>query len=104
MSLWGCNTQARVGRSVLFSDQVDFARLTTTPLTRDNAAQMNALARQMLHYSLEPKVLEALIESAVMLGRDDEAAFHMKRYRLAYPREYRRWTGGRGGSASAPAG
>ena len=99
------DTQAKVGGSLLFSDQVDFARLTTTALTRDNAARMNALARQLLHYSPEPKVLEALIESAVMLDRDDEAAFHMKRYRAAYPREYRRWTRGPGGGmASAPAG
>jgi len=27
----------------------------------------------------------------VLLGRDDEAAFHMKRYRIAYPKDYARW-------------
>lgn len=26
-----------------------------------------------------------------MLGKDDEAAFHMKRYRAAYPDDYARW-------------
>lgn len=96
------DTQAKVGHSVLFGSQVDFARLTTMAPTRDNAAQMNALAQEMLHYSPEPRILEALIESAVMLGKDDEAAFHMKRYRLAYPREYGRWMGGRAAKASAP--
>ena len=96
------DTQAKVGGSVLFANQVDFARLTTMALTRENAAQMNALAQEMLHYSPEPRILEALIESAVMLGKDDEAAFHMKRYRLAYPREYGRWMSGRTAKASAP--
>ena len=60
--------------------------------TRDNAAAMHALAQEMLHYSPEPRVLEALIESAVALGLDDEAAFHLKRYRIAYPRDYARWS------------
>ena len=36
--------------------------------------------------------VEALIESAVALGLDDEAAFHLKRYRIAYPRDYARWS------------
>lgn len=96
------DTQAKVGGSVLFANQVDFARLTTMAPTRDNAARMNALAREMLHYSPEPRVVEALIESAVMLGEDDEAAFHMKRYRLAYPREYERFMGRRSAQASEP--
>ena len=96
------DTLAKVSGSVLFASQVDFARLTTMAPTRENAAAMNALAHGMLHYSPEPRVLEALIESAVMLGRDDEAAFHMKRYRLAYPREYGRFMGGRSDKASAP--
>ena len=94
------NTQEKVARSVLFSDTLDFARLTTTGLTRDNAERMNALAHRLLHYSPEPRVIEMLIESAVMLGKDDEAAFHMKRYRVAYPTEYARWTGPAGRRAS----
>ena len=94
------NTQEKVARSVLFSGTLDFARLTTTGLTRDNAERMNALAQELLHYSPEPRVIEMLIESAVMLGKDDEAAFHMKRYRVAYPTEYARWTGPAGRRAS----
>ena len=85
------DTQAKVGRSVLFSSQIDFARLTTTPVTRENAQSVHALALELLHYSPEPRVIEALIESAVLLGRDDEAAFHMRRYRIAYPADYERW-------------
>lgn len=92
------DTQAKVSGSVFFSGALDFARLTTAGLTRDNAARMNALARELLHYSPEPRVIELVIESAVMLGQDEEAAFHMKRYRIAYPDDYARWRG----AGSAP--
>ncbi|MFT4242148.1 MAG: Wzy polymerase domain-containing protein [Acidovorax sp.] len=87
------DTQAKVAHSVLFASQIGFARLTTTALTRDNAERMNALAHDLLHYSPEPRVIEPLIESAALLGRDDEAAFHMQRYRAAYPQDYARWMG-----------
>jgi hypothetical protein len=36
-------------------------------------------------------VIEKLIESAVMLGLDEEARFHMLRYQAAFPTEYARW-------------
>lgn len=94
------DTQAKVSHSVMFSGPLDFARLTTTGLTRDNAVRMNALAHELLHYSPEPRVIEVLVESAVMLGKDDEAAFHMKRYRAAYPDDYARWMGAEGNRAS----
>ena len=93
-------TQAKVAGTWLFARQRDFARLTTMAPTQENAAEMNALAHEMLHYSPEPRVLQALIESAVKLGRDDEAAFHMQRYRRAYPKDYGRWMGQRPAQAS----
>lgn len=85
------NLQVQVTRSVFFQDQLDFARLTTQPVTVDNAPQMLALARAMLHYSPEPRVIERLIASATLLGLPDEADAHRLRYRLAYPKEYARW-------------
>jgi hypothetical protein len=36
-------------------------------------------------------VIEKLIESAVMLGRDDEAMAYLARYRVAFPKEYALW-------------
>lgn len=97
------DTAAKVSNTVFFSDQVDFALLTTTPITRETAPQVHVLATALLHFSPEPRVIEAMIESAVLLGRDDEAAFHMKRYRIAYPGEYERWKGaGRAGASRAP--
>lgn len=96
------NTPARVAHSLLFSDELEFARLTTMERTRAQAQRVHGLAQRLLHYSPEPRVIEALIESALQLGRDDEAAFHMVRYRAAYPAEYARWSGARGGVTPAP--
>jgi O-antigen ligase len=95
------DTQAKVANSLFFTSQLDFARLTTAGLTQANAARLNAVAHELLHYSPEPRVLQVLIESAILLGRDAEAAFHMQRYRIAYPQDYARWMGARGTRASA---
>ncbi|MBT9514938.1 MAG: O-antigen ligase C-terminal domain-containing protein [Acidovorax sp.] len=97
------DTMSKVSDTLFFSDQVDFALLSTTPLERETAPQMYVLAKELLHFSPEPRVIQALIESAVLLGKDDEAAFHMKRFRIAYPGEYERWKGaGRAGASRAP--
>lgn len=85
------HTLEKIRGSWLYSSQVRFAELSITPLTRDNAKQINSWAHQMLHYSPEARVVEKLIESAVMLGRDDEAMQFMARYKAAYPQEYARW-------------
>ncbi|HCY16035.1 MAG: polymerase [Curvibacter sp. GWA2_64_110] len=87
------HTLEKIRGSWLFHDQVYFAELTLTPLTRENAAQLNAMAHELLHFSPEAQVVEKLVESAVLLGRDDEARFFMARYRAAYPQAYDRWLG-----------
>lgn len=86
------DTVRKVGNTPFFTDQVDFALLTTLELTPGNAGQVFAVANKLLHFSPEPRVIEPLIESATMLGLDDEAAFHLQRYRAAYPADYARWS------------
>ena len=49
------------------------------------------MAHGLLHFSPEARVVEKLIDSAVLLGRHDEARFYVARYRVAYPAEYERW-------------
>lgn len=95
------NTLQKVAGTRLFADAVDFAVLTTTPVNQDTAARVHVLANAMLHYSPEPRVIEPLIESATLLGLDDEAAFHLRRYRAAYPADFARWAA-RNRTASAP--
>lgn len=88
---WRDNTLDFVRRSWLFSGPGRFAELTLTPVTRDNAQSMHALADSMLHYSPEPRVVEKLVTSSALLGRDREAAVHLARFRAAFPEAYREW-------------
>ena len=81
-------------QSRLFSRQVEFAELTTTPLNRSNAQSTFEIASALLHYSPEPRIIEKVIESAVILGRDEEAMAHLARYRAAFPKEHAAWARG----------
>lgn len=84
-------TLAKVRDTGLFQDQVNFAELTTTPVTPASAARQATLARGLLHYSPEPRVIQPLIESLALLGREDEALAHLVRLRAAFPQEYAQW-------------
>ncbi|WP_431099406.1 PglL family O-oligosaccharyltransferase [Polaromonas aquatica] len=86
------NTLEKIRGTWFFQNQVDFAELSVTGLTPQNAQAINALATRLLHYSPEPRVIEKVIESAAMLGHDEEALAHLARYRAAFPEDYFRWT------------
>ena len=75
----------------LFADQVQFAELLITPLLPANAAWIFNTAKELLHYSPESRVIQKLIESAVMLGKDDEALLYLARFRAAFPKEHALW-------------
>jgi O-antigen ligase len=85
------DTLIKIRDSWLFRNQVQFAELSLTPLTRNNAQWTFDTATALLHYSPEPRVIEKVIESAVLLGRDDEALAHLVRYRAAFPADHARW-------------
>ncbi|MFV0675047.1 PglL family O-oligosaccharyltransferase [Variovorax sp. tm] len=85
------DTLAKSKRSWLFANQVRFAELSLTMVDRNNAAEVHALARQQLHFSPEPRVIIKLIESARLLGLDNEAKAEAKRMSIAYPAEYAAW-------------
>ncbi|WP_412179448.1 PglL family O-oligosaccharyltransferase [Variovorax paradoxus] len=88
---WQDDTLAKVRSSWLFARQVDFAELTLTPVTHENAARMHALAQRTLHFSPEPRVIVKLIESAELSGHEDEARLIAERFRVAFPRDYAHW-------------
>lgn len=75
----------------LYQDPVRFAELTTTDLTIDNATYINALAKDMLHFSPESRVIELIIESAQLQGNTAEVAFYAARYKAAFPTAYEQW-------------
>jgi O-antigen ligase len=85
------HTLEKVRAVWIFRDQVRFAELTTTPLERGNAKWTHAMATSLLTFSPEPRVIEKAIESAVMLGRDDEALQQLVRFRAAFPKDHAEW-------------
>ncbi len=91
-SLYSGDALGHAKRSVLFQRQGRFAELVTTPLTPTNAPRVLSLAADLIHFSPEPRVIEALIESATMLRMDDVAIFHLARYKEVYPKDYAAWS------------
>ena len=85
------HTQEKVKNTWFFQNQVQFAELTTTTLTASNASAHYAEALRLLHFSPEPRVVEAAIESAVLLGRDQEALYYLQRYKAAFPDAHAQW-------------
>lgn len=94
-SAYRTDTLNKIRSSWLFADQVQFAELLTTPLTPANAEWTFNTATHLLHYSPEPRVIEKLIESAVMLKQDAAALLQMRRYRAAFPVAYAHWAKGK---------
>jgi hypothetical protein len=82
---------AQAQRSWLFTRQVQFAVLGLTELTPASAPHVHALALDLLHFSPEPRVIEKLLDSARMLGLEDERAFHAARFKAAFPDAHARW-------------
>ncbi len=60
-------------QSWLFKNQADFAELTTQTVTPDNAADLYPQALRLMHYSPEARVVQRAIDSAKLLGRDEQA-------------------------------
>jgi len=88
---WRDDTLAKLRGSWLFANQVKFAKLMLTPVSAANAAEVHALAQHLLHFSPEPRVIAKLIDSAMLLGLNDEALAQAMRFKKAFPREYGRW-------------
>ena len=83
---WRALTAREVSEtSDFFTNQAEFAWLTTTTVTADNAVQMHAMARRMLHYSPEPRVITKLIDSSRILGMTGEVNEQMALFEIAYP-------------------
>ncbi|MGJ7581709.1 PglL family O-oligosaccharyltransferase [Variovorax sp. RHLX14] len=92
---WRDDTLNRLEASWLYAGQVRFAALTLMPVTAANAAEVHALALRVVHFSPEPKVIAKLVESAMLIGREDEAAGWAARFKIAFPVEYAQWLAGK---------
>ena len=89
------DTLEKIKGSWVFRDHVRFAELVTTPLTRGNAEHIYQLSVDLLHFSPEARVIEKLIESARITGREAEAALHEARFEAAFPQAFAEWKSGR---------
>jgi O-antigen ligase len=82
------DTLEKVRGSWLFRKEVLFAEVTTTPPTPENAAVLYAGALETLHFSPEPKVIAALLESARLLGHENAITERIRtQAQVAYPNE-----------------
>ena len=85
------NTYAKVQDAWFFGGHVDFAVLSVTPVTDKTAPYLLELGERLLHFSPEAKVVEKLLDAALVLGRDDKIAFYAPRFAAAFPEDYQRW-------------
>lgn len=90
-SLFREQSWAQMREVWMFGDQVDFAQLAVTPVTPANAAYLQSLATDLLHFSPEPMVVQKLLQSAQMQGHDADVTFYAKRFEAAYPADYASW-------------
>jgi O-antigen ligase len=93
---WRADPLRAAAPSRLFAAQAQFAELTLLDVRRENAEHVAQLARKMLHYSPESRVVERLIEADTLLGNDAEAVSMLERFRAAYPRDYETWRAAKG--------
>jgi hypothetical protein len=85
------DTHAKVQGVWFFSGHVDFAVLSVTPLTEQTAPYLLQLGEQLLHFSPEAKVVEKILDAAIMLQQADKIAFYAPRFAAAFPEDYQRW-------------
>lgn len=71
--MFSSNPLAYAKQSVLFRNQAEFADLTLQHVTASNAQAVYDQAQRVVHYSPEARVVQRLIDSARLLGHDDEA-------------------------------
>jgi O-antigen ligase len=71
--IYSSNPLAYAKQSWLFRNQAEFAELTLQQVTASNAQAVYDQAQRVVHYSPEPRVVERLVDSARLLGHDDEA-------------------------------
>ena len=71
--MYSSNPLGYAKQSVLFRNQAEFAELTLQPITASNAQAVYDQSQRVVHYSPEARVVQRLVDSARLLGHDDEA-------------------------------
>lgn len=85
------NTLLEVSRTQWFKTYALYVEYMNKPLTRRDAEWIFNTGTVLLHYSAGPRVIVKLVDSALLLGRMEDARFHLVRLRAAYPDAYSKW-------------
>lgn len=91
LDMYKDGTLEKVKFSIFHRDQIIFALVVATDPDRSNAEMLMNGALQALHISPEPRIIERVIVSASILGRQDLVDYHSKRYQANWPMEYANW-------------
>jgi len=83
--LWRDAPWEAARHTVFFEPAYRFAQLSTTPISAGNASWVLDTSLALLHYSPEPRIVQAVIDSAPLLGRDDLVTLHQQRLQQAFP-------------------
>ena len=84
---WQADPWGAAQKTWFFRSTVDFAELTSTEVTAQNAESMLAASQALLHYSPEPRVVRRLIESAEQAGQKELAQWHRQQLGKVYGQE-----------------
>ena len=87
LAQWQANPWGAAQKTWFFRSTVDFAELTSTEVTAQNAEAMLAASQALLHYSPEPRVVRRLIESAEQAGQKELAQWHRQQLQKVYGQE-----------------
>ena len=85
------DTFAKVQGSWFFGSHIDFAALSITPVNEQTAPYLLQLGEHLLHFSPETKVVEKILDAAIVLQQESKIAFYAPRFAAAFPEDYQRW-------------
>ena len=85
------DTFAKVQGSWFFGGHIDFAALSITPVNEQTAPYLLQLGEHLLHFSPEAKVVEKILDAAIVLQQESKIAFYAPRFAAAFPEDYQRW-------------
>ena len=82
--LWRANPWAAARQTWFFGESLRFAEVTVFPVKPENAQAMLDASLATLHDSPEPRVIDKLIQSARLVGREDLAHWHEQHKQAVY--------------------
>jgi O-antigen ligase len=85
------NALREAEKNWLFLGNVEFAQLLQLHPSPENARDVLALSERVLHFSAEPVVAARAVESAWLAGDQRAFAYHLERFRTAFPHYFASW-------------